>query len=407
MWIGRRLHELLVRPERLVEDAVAEALERAAGVPDLDERRARPRARRRRSGRSSRRRRRSGRSRGGSPRRTSWPRVRIRWRRVRGAPARRGRRPGSVRVAARASSSRMKARLPAMLGRAAVASTTAGSSGKRRPTPRRAGRQRAGRAEEVRTGDGEGASSRRSLTAAYREGDPAAALAAALARAGDVTGDPRPMRVHAILLAGGAGDRFGGELPKQFVRLAGEPILVRSSAAVAAAGVDRLVVVAHPELAAPRPEALADAAASPCPSAIVAGGVTRNESTRNGLAGPRRGTTTTSSLIHDAVRPLLPLEVIRRSIEPVGVRPRGRDGHGHPERRHARRSSRATARRRDPRPGAVPPRPDAPGVPQVGVLGARLRGGRGGGRPQRHRRLQPRPSLRARGAHRRPSPGTR
>ena len=36
------------------------------------------------------------------------------------------------------------------------------------------------------------------------------------------------MRVHAILLAGGSGDRFGAEMPKQFVRLAGEPILLRS-----------------------------------------------------------------------------------------------------------------------------------------------------------------------------------
>jgi 2-C-methyl-D-erythritol 4-phosphate cytidylyltransferase len=29
------------------------------------------------------------------------------------------------------------------------------------------------------------------------------------------------MRVHALVLAGGSGDRFGAEMPKQFVRLAG------------------------------------------------------------------------------------------------------------------------------------------------------------------------------------------
>ena len=38
----------------------------------------------------------------------------------------------------------------------------------------------------------------------------------------------RPMQIHAIVLAGGDGNRFGAEMPKQFVRLAGEPILLRT-----------------------------------------------------------------------------------------------------------------------------------------------------------------------------------
>ena len=54
------------------------------------------------------------------------------------------------------------------------------------------------------------------------------------------------MRVHALVLAGGSGDRFGAEMPKQFVRLAGEPILLRSIRAIAAAGIDQLIVVTHP-----------------------------------------------------------------------------------------------------------------------------------------------------------------
>ncbi|MDH5244609.1 MAG: 2-C-methyl-D-erythritol 4-phosphate cytidylyltransferase, partial [Chloroflexota bacterium] len=43
------------------------------------------------------------------------------------------------------------------------------------------------------------------------------------------------MRIHALLLAGGDGNRFGADIPKQFVRLAGEQILVRSARGVAAA----------------------------------------------------------------------------------------------------------------------------------------------------------------------------
>ena len=47
------------------------------------------------------------------------------------------------------------------------------------------------------------------------------------------------MQIDAILLAGGSGDRFGADMPKQFVRLAGEQILLRSLRTVAASGVDR------------------------------------------------------------------------------------------------------------------------------------------------------------------------
>ena len=47
-----------------------------------------------------------------------------------------------------------------------------------------------------------------------------------------------------------------------------------------------------------------------------AGGATRNESTRNGLTA-LGGADDDVVLVHDAVRPLLPLEVIQRAIEPI------------------------------------------------------------------------------------------
>ncbi len=123
------------------------------------------------------------------------------------------------------------------------------------------------------------------------------------------------MRVHAILLAGGAGDRFGADLPKQFIRLAGEPILLRSIRTVAAAGIDDLVIVAHPDWIAETERELAAAGLS-IPACVVAGGVTRNESTRNGLDALDSAPDDVV-LVHDAVRPLVPLDVIRRSIAPV------------------------------------------------------------------------------------------
>ena len=123
------------------------------------------------------------------------------------------------------------------------------------------------------------------------------------------------MRIHALVLAGGSGDRFGAELPKQFVRLAGEPILLRSIRAVAAAGVDQLIVVTHPAWLR-ETQGLVDSAGLAMPVSIVAGGATRNESTRNGLAA-LRADDDDIVLIHDAVRPLVPTEVIQRSIEPI------------------------------------------------------------------------------------------
>src|SRR3954466_6959550 len=123
------------------------------------------------------------------------------------------------------------------------------------------------------------------------------------------------MRIHALVLAGGSGDRFGAEMPKQFVRLAGEPILARAVRAIAAAGIDQLVVVAHPNWVA-ETEEVVGALEVGVPTAVVAGGMTRNESARNGLdrldADPDD-----IVLIHDAVRPLVPREVILRSIEPI------------------------------------------------------------------------------------------
>ncbi len=123
------------------------------------------------------------------------------------------------------------------------------------------------------------------------------------------------MRIHALLLAGGDGNRFGADIPKQFVRLAGEQILVRSARGVAAAGVDRIVVVAHPAWLAQTEAALAGAGLA-IPAMVVAGGTTRNESTRNGLAS-LDAADDDIVVVHDAVRPLVPVDVVRRSIEPI------------------------------------------------------------------------------------------
>jgi 2-C-methyl-D-erythritol 4-phosphate cytidylyltransferase len=123
------------------------------------------------------------------------------------------------------------------------------------------------------------------------------------------------MRVHAIVLAAGAGDRFGAELPKQFVRLAGVPILLRTIRTLAAAGIDDLVIVGHPDWLGETEHELRSAGLA-VPASVVAGGTTRNESTRNGLLALDADPDDVI-LVHDAVRPLGPVDVVRRSIAPV------------------------------------------------------------------------------------------
>lgn len=123
------------------------------------------------------------------------------------------------------------------------------------------------------------------------------------------------MQIHAIVLAGGDGNRFGGEQPKQFVRLAGDPILLRTLRALDASPVGRMVVVAHPSWLDETRQLVA-AASLRSPAVVVPGGETRNESTRNGLRALDADDDDVV-LVHDAVRPLLPREVIQRSIEPI------------------------------------------------------------------------------------------
>ena len=215
-------------------------------------------------------------------------------------------------------------------------------------------------------------------------------------RAGYAVPDPSPMQIHAIILAGGDGNRFGGEQPKQFVRLAGDAILLRTLRRLHGAAIGRLVVVSHPRWIDETSRLIAEAGLpASMDILVVAGGATRNESTRNGLAA-LDGSDDDIVLVHDAVRPLLPLEVIQRAIEPIisgradatdTVIPSadtlvivdGEDVVEIPDRARYRRGQ-------------------TPQTFRVGVLREGLRGGRGGGRPVRDRRLQPGPALRPRGA---------
>ncbi|RSK31126.1 2-C-methyl-D-erythritol 4-phosphate cytidylyltransferase [Hymenobacter metallilatus] len=120
---------------------------------------------------------------------------------------------------------------------------------------------------------------------------------------------------YAILVAGGSGTRMGADRPKQFLELAGEPVLVHTLRRFAAPelGVQELVVVLPAEQFAAWERICADFRVT-IPHAVVAGGATRWASVRNGLAhlAAHEGGVVA---VHDGVRPLTPLPVIEATYQ--------------------------------------------------------------------------------------------
>ena len=109
------------------------------------------------------------------------------------------------------------------------------------------------------------------------------------------------MRVAAILVAAGAGRRFGGETPKQFQSVAGKPV-IRWAAEALLPHVCALLPVGDPALIDP---ALAGLDVLPA----VPGGDTRQESVSAGLRG-LVGQAPELVMVHDAARPFLPPETV-------------------------------------------------------------------------------------------------
>lgn len=113
-----------------------------------------------------------------------------------------------------------------------------------------------------------------------------------------------------VVVAAGTGSRFGRA--KQFVSLAGRPLLVHS-VAVACAGAAGVVVVVPAE-AVIRVRGLLDESrgADWSPVAVVAGGETRSGSVANGLA--EVPASAVKVLVHDGARPLVDAALFDRVV---------------------------------------------------------------------------------------------
>jgi 2-C-methyl-D-erythritol 4-phosphate cytidylyltransferase len=128
------------------------------------------------------------------------------------------------------------------------------------------------------------------------------------------------MRMVAVVLAGGSGQRFGAGVPKQLLALDGQTLLAHCVAAFdAAPGVDEVLVVMPPGRTADAEKLRADGA-YPKLTAVIEGGTSRPASTRAAISAinARRGAAADDGdrdgdwgvLFHDAARPLVDQRII-------------------------------------------------------------------------------------------------
>ena len=123
---------------------------------------------------------------------------------------------------------------------------------------------------------------------------------------------PKVPLVVALVPAAGRGLRMGGSVPKQFLSLGGEPLIVQSLRALQAAPVIDQIVLAVPLADVDYCEAeIVSRHRFTKVTKVVAGGAERQDSVRHALAQVHAETEIV--LIHDAVRPF----VTQRMIEEV------------------------------------------------------------------------------------------
>jgi 2-C-methyl-D-erythritol 4-phosphate cytidylyltransferase len=119
----------------------------------------------------------------------------------------------------------------------------------------------------------------------------------------------------AVLAAAGSGERLGSERPKAFVRLGELPLLAESMRRLDETDwIDAIVVVAPPGWEEPA-ILLAEELGAGKVSTVVAGGASRAESVRLGVAEvPAEAAVI---LVHDAARPVLDEAVVERVLAPL------------------------------------------------------------------------------------------
>jgi 2-C-methyl-D-erythritol 4-phosphate cytidylyltransferase len=117
------------------------------------------------------------------------------------------------------------------------------------------------------------------------------------------------MQLYVVIVAGGSGKRMGAEVPKQFLELAGRPVLMHTIERFKAFSESIEIITVLPENQLRHWLDLQKQYSFTVPQTIVKGGSTRFHSVRNGL---KFVIAPALVAIHDGVRPFVSIDTIRR-----------------------------------------------------------------------------------------------
>ncbi len=122
------------------------------------------------------------------------------------------------------------------------------------------------------------------------------------------------MKQYVIIVAGGKGLRMGGDLPKQFIPLAGKPVLMRTLENFFSFSPDIDIILVLPHDHQEYWRNLCGEYGFGVPHRIADGGATRFHSVRNGLALVEEADDAVVA-VHDGVRPFVSHDVIARCFD--------------------------------------------------------------------------------------------
>ena len=120
------------------------------------------------------------------------------------------------------------------------------------------------------------------------------------------------MKLYAVIVAGGSGKRMGAGIPKQFLELAGKPVLMHSIEKFKTFDGSIEIITVLPENQLRHWTVLQEKYSFTVPNTLVKGGKSRFFSVRNGLEFVDVPGVVA---IHDGVRPLVTIDTIRRCFE--------------------------------------------------------------------------------------------
>ncbi|MBQ4057800.1 MAG: 2-C-methyl-D-erythritol 4-phosphate cytidylyltransferase [Lachnospiraceae bacterium] len=124
------------------------------------------------------------------------------------------------------------------------------------------------------------------------------------------------MHITAIVLAAGKGSRMQSEIPKQYMSIDGKPVLYYSLKAFEESLVDDIILVTSEDSVSYCKNEIVEKYDICKVKAIIAGGEERYLSVKKGLMSADKADYV---LIHDAARPCLTMDIIKRSIEEVQI----------------------------------------------------------------------------------------